>query len=1007
MKISTKIVLFVMICIISLMFLLSLIINGYQSKLLESFCRNDMKKTAENICDNLNHFLFERIADIRVFSSSNMINNDQVAYNDILNRLLKYKEQYNIYDSISLYDLNRVCLADTRQAETGKKETFDKYWLDPALLKDYTINIYFNSDNKNPMIYITNPVRNIGGKIFRIIVLRIKLSKMFDILNMNREYMYNYSVTADLLDKNGKIFFSNQIYKGVLKEYPHYRRTLLNKLTENKDKNSFFFYENEQNDQNSLFYLMKQPIYMNYKGEGWMIIIHIPVKEIYSPIYKIRKIMIFFTTFFILIACLVAYLLSKSISRPIEKLKEDIQNLSWGEFEDKIKFKTRDEIQMLNESFKVMFNNMKAYEMRLINERKNAESFISSIMDSIIVLNSDGTIRSINKATEDLLGYTKQDLIMEDIEKVLLPGEVKVIMDNISTTGYYKDFNVIYLSGSGESIPVNFSGSKLTDENDNITGFIFLASDIRYLKSLISNLEQFSANLENMVNERTTKLNKMQRGIINILEDLMLAKKDLERSRESFASIVDNSMEGIVVLDEFNRIKYANNPAVRYLNLKDNDFMDEIVDIMFIPDEIIELPFTLRDGYSGINELRCTNTVWNMRKAYLILIRDITERKKAEEVLMGSYKRLQKIDNLKSEFVSTVSHELRTPLAIIKEGLSIILDEITGKINTEQRKVISAAKENIDRLTLLINDLLDISTIESGTIEIRKELTDICILLNKSVNQWKLIAERSGKYLNMNYTKEKIEIFIDPSKFFQIMNNLISNAIKFTNSGDRINIGITNLFDRVEISVSDTGIGIDKDYLPMIFNKFYQVEIQKGPGYHGTGLGLAITKSLIELHSGYIRAESASGKGTVFTFTIPKFSVSEVYREYIESSIRNISGNEEFLNIFLVNINENALKNKSLEIEIIKNLSEIIKNVLKKRSDIAVRGLKDILVILNHSDKKELISDKNEIMTLIQDFINNMSDLNLKAGDFVIKSAMYPQDGFTSEDMMILLGILH
>ena len=162
-----------------------------------------------------------------------------------------------------------------------------------------------------------------------------------------------------------------------------------------------------------------------------MIIIHIPVKEIYSPIYKIRKIMIFFTTFFILIACLVAYLLSKSISRPIEKLKEDIQNLSWGEFEDKIKFKTRDEIQMLNESFKVMFNNMKAYEMRLINERKNAESFISSIMDSIIVLNSDGTIRSINKATEDLLGYTKQDLIMEDIEKVLLPGEVKVIMDNI------------------------------------------------------------------------------------------------------------------------------------------------------------------------------------------------------------------------------------------------------------------------------------------------------------------------------------------------------------------------------------------------------------------------------------------------------------------------------------------------------------------------------------------------------------------------------------------------
>ena len=233
-------------------------------------------------------------------------------------------------------------------------------------------------------------------------------------------------------------------------------------------------------------------------------------------------------------------------------------------------------------------------------------------------------------------------------------------------------------------------------------------------------------------------------------------------------------------------------------------------------------------------------------------------------------KELQKIDQLKSEFVSTVSHELRTPLSIMKEGISLVLDEVPGKINEKQKKVLDMSKDNIDRLARVINDLLDISKIEAGKMELRKVLVDFPALMKDIYARWKLQSDRRHQDLQIFLPDSPVNIYADPDRVNQVLNNLLSNATKYTPEGGKIKIELQDRKDRVDVSVSDTGIGIAKENLPKVFSKFQQFGRRAGGGAKGTGLGLSISKQLVEMHKGTIIVESEPNKGTRFSFSLPK-----------------------------------------------------------------------------------------------------------------------------------------
>lgn len=249
----------------------------------------------------------------------------------------------------------------------------------------------------------------------------------------------------------------------------------------------------------------------------------------------------------------------------------------------------------------------------------------------------------------------------------------------------------------------------------------------------------------------------------------------------------------------------------------------------------------------------------------LITMEDITSRKLTEE-------KLRKALAVKDEFTSTVSHELRTPLAICKEAISLVLRGKVGAVmNEKQKEILKMANSNLDRLGFLINDILDMAKVDAGKMKLRKEDVNITEVVRENCTEWKLRAWLKKVELDLIAPDKTITLLADKMKLVQILSNLIHNAIKFTPEGGEIKVGVKERSNEVEISVKDTGPGISREDMPKLFEKFQQFRRIYGPGLQGTGLGLSIVKSLVTLHGGQVRVESELGKGSTFSFTIPKY----------------------------------------------------------------------------------------------------------------------------------------
>jgi len=238
--------------------------------------------------------------------------------------------------------------------------------------------------------------------------------------------------------------------------------------------------------------------------------------------------------------------------------------------------------------------------------------------------------------------------------------------------------------------------------------------------------------------------------------------------------------------------------------------------------------------------------------------------------------RLKELDRLKSEFLSMVSHELRTPLAVMRGGVTLCIDEIPGKLNDIQQELLGDTLENIDQLTRLITDLLDMSKIEAGKITLRRTSIDLGIVGRRSIANFKIEADKNEITLIDELPEKEMPIYGDGDKIQQIFTNLISNAIRYTGENGNIRVSITEDEKKYICSVKDTGVGISKDNMKKLFSKFEQFGRVDGPGYKGTGLGLAISKEFVEKHGGEIWAESELGKGTIFYFSLKKAEVPRV-----------------------------------------------------------------------------------------------------------------------------------
>lgn len=236
-------------------------------------------------------------------------------------------------------------------------------------------------------------------------------------------------------------------------------------------------------------------------------------------------------------------------------------------------------------------------------------------------------------------------------------------------------------------------------------------------------------------------------------------------------------------------------------------------------------------------------------------------------VILQDVTRLRRFEELKSDLVATVAHEFRTPLTSLRMAVHLCTEQVAGPLTDKQAELLHSAREDCDRLQGLIDDLLDMSRIESGRVELFPLPTEAASLITAAVDEYKAEAEAKGVILNAQVTTPEVSVLADRERIGHVFSNLIGNAVRYTPKGGSIILDARVANGTVRFAVADTGTGIPKEYQDRIFEKFFQVPDAKTKG---TGLGLYIAKEIVRAHDGEIGVESKPGEGSTFWFTLPR-----------------------------------------------------------------------------------------------------------------------------------------
>ncbi|WP_416864722.1 MAG: ATP-binding protein [Imperialibacter sp.] len=402
-----------------------------------------------------------------------------------------------------------------------------------------------------------------------------------------------------------------------------------------------------------------------------------------------------------------------------------------------------------------------------------------------------------------------------------------------------------------------------------------------FQEQLLAAVSDSYSNFENdlMFRDRSIKLMSE--------EMLDLNKRNQEKSEAYLSAIVNSVVDGVISIDTLGRILGVNKSAQKIVMKEENELkgtcfvsllsdfenLPQFIDAFEKSDQVQFLVYIeVERGEKVPCEISVSPFNTEENQTYIVIIRDITLRKKAEQELIDAKEKAEEASMAKAQFLSTMSHEIRTPMNAVIGMTNLLLLE--DNLTEDQRTYVSTLKFSGEHLLTLINDILDFSKIESGKIEFEAEEFDLFELVNSIKQAYQYKADEKEIFLKLNWDKNMPRCVIgDPGRLNQILVNLVGNSLKFTEKGS-IKIDASMKEDKgdhvdITFSISDTGIGIPTDKLDMIFESFSQSESYTTRKHGGTGLGLTITKQLLELQKGSITVTSEEGVGSVFTFHLP------------------------------------------------------------------------------------------------------------------------------------------
>ena len=356
----------------------------------------------------------------------------------------------------------------------------------------------------------------------------------------------------------------------------------------------------------------------------------------------------------------------------------------------------------------------------------------------------------------------------------------------------------------------------------------------------------------------------------------------------------------------------------------------------------------------------------------------------------------QQYDEAMTEFIASISHELRTPLTTIQNSVSNILAGVTGKVSPKTTQYLENMLKECSRLAGLVNNLLDMAKLEAGKMPITRQPADVAAVLLRVVDACRPLAMEKNLELHFSMLENVAPVYIDSQRVHQVFLNLVKNAMKYTNSGGKVIIHLYEKEENVIVVVEDTGIGIPSELFSHIFNKFYHVARQAGPGYHGVGLGLAICKGIVAAHGGKIWLESEVGKGSKFHVELPKTDPEVLLRKHLSGLVDHVKNKGGGFAMLRAGVKYKSALTPQLS-RAARTLSEaalaLKHEVVCGVGDLVIRtGEDEVMMVLGEIDESFLHSVHQRLQKLLNTAVekNSFSELPILP---ITKLVTYPGDG--------------
>jgi two-component system phosphate regulon sensor histidine kinase PhoR len=418
-----------------------------------------------------------------------------------------------------------------------------------------------------------------------------------------------------------------------------------------------------------------------------------------------------------------------------------------------------------------------------------------------------------------------------------------------------------------------------------ITGYATVESAVEAMKKGAYDFipKPFTPDQLRIVVRRALERRSLQKEAEFLRKERERSLRDIATEKSKIKTIINCMGDGVLVCDRDSCIVLSNPAASRMLKAPETCLVGNDISQCNLPQDlsktIAESLGTKDMSYTSVSqELGVGEPAEIFLRAHTAPVRNDIGEVMGSVTILQDISHLKELDKMKSEFIAMVTHELRAPIAAVEQQLTVILNKMAGEVTEKQQQLLSRAKERTKGLLDLIKDLLDLSKIEAGKMVQYKEPLPLQEVVQRVVDLMKVEADNKKIDLQFSAPSKISLINADRNSMEGIFTNLISNAIKYTPEGGKVWVNLVEESGFVKATVSDTGIGLKKEDLPRIFDKFYRVKTTQTRQIVGTGLGLSIVKSIVDAHLGSITVDSEEGGGTTFTVLLPKESSSTIYR---------------------------------------------------------------------------------------------------------------------------------